>query len=387
MSAEAPVVRRAGVVGAGVMGISIAHLCSSAGIETAVKVRPRPGAVEQAWQALRASYAREVQAGRMAQSDAEAALGRLGVTGDYADLAGCEIVIESVPEDLSLKHEVIRAIEDVTAADAVFGSNTSSFPVSALALAAARPERVVGTHYFWPAHRQPLLEISAAPATPPEVVERVRALGRQQRRVELLVGESPGLFTTRVLLPYLSEAILLAGQGVPIEQVDAALEAFGWRMGPFRMMDAVGVETVAHAGRFLYPHLGERLAGLIRLWQHVREGRLDRRAGTGFYLYDNGSYRPNPDAQALLRNGDDGPADPEEYAHRPVWLMVAEAARCVAEGVVAGWEDADVGANLGLVFPKNQGGLLAYRNRVGEETIQRQFVIWERRYGPRFCLE
>lgn len=389
MVAEIPTVQRVGVIGAGVMGASIAHLTSSVGIETVIKVRPRPGAIEQAWQTMLASYAREVETGRASPAEAEAGLARIRITDDYADLgrAGCEVVIESVPEDLAIKHEVLQAVEAATHDGCVFASNTSSLPMAWLARPSKRPDRVVGMHYFWPAHRQPLLEISSLPETAPEALARARILGRQQGRVELLVRDSPGFLTTRILMPYLSEAVLLVGQGVSVDQVDAALEAFGWRMGPFRLMDAVGVETIAYAHDCLRPFMGERIAGLERLWPLVRAGYVGRRANAGFYTYGPEGRCPNPVAYEMLRAGV-APCAPEldEIVRRPVWMMVHEAALCVAEGVVASWEEADLGANLGLGFPLKQGGLLAYRQRIGDEAMHCQFAIWERRYGPRFHL-
>lgn len=389
MAAELPTVQCVGVIGAGVMGASIAHLTSSVGVETVIKVRARPGAIEQAWQTMRASYAREVEAGRASPAEAETALARIHITDDYADLgrAGCEIVIESVPEDLAIKHEVLQAVEAATPDGCVFASNTSSLPMAWLARPSKRPDRVVGMHYFWPAHRQPLLEISALPDTAPEALERVRALGRQQGRVELLVRDSPGFLTTRALMPYLSEAVLLVGQGISVDQVDAALEAFGWRMGPFRLMDAVGVETIALAHDCLRPFLGERIVGLERLWPLVRAGYAGRRTGAGFYTYGPEGRCPNPVAHEMLRTDSETCApEPDELVHRPVWMMVHEAALCVAEGVVASWEEADLGVNLGLGFPMCQGGLLAYRQRIGDEAMRCQFALWERRYGPRFHL-
>ena len=389
MVGELPPVRRVGVIGVGAMGASIAHLTSSVGLETVIKVRARPGAIEQAWQTMRASYAREVEAGRASPAEAEAGLARLRITDDYAELgrAGCEIVIESVPEHLAIKHEVLQAVEAVTHDDCIFASNTSSLPIAWLARRSKRPDRVVGMHYFWPAHRQPLLEISALPDTAPEVLKRVRLLGRQQGRVELLVRDSPGFLTTRILMPYVSEAVLLVGQGVSVDQVDAALEAFGWRMGPFRLMDVAGIETVAYVHDCLRPFLGERIAGLERLWPLVRAGYVGRRVNAGFYTYGPEGRHPNPVAHDMLRTDAEVCApEPDELVHRPVWMMVREAALCVAEGVVASWEEADVGANLGLGFPMSQGGLLAYRKRIGDAVMRRQFAAWERRYGPRFCL-
>lgn len=389
MVAELPTVRCVGVVGAGVMGASIAHLTSSVGIETVIKVRTRPGAIEQAWQTMRTSYAREVEAGRASPAEAEAGLARLRITDDYAELgrAGCEIVIESVPEHLAIKHEVLQAVEAAVHDDCVFASNTSSLPIAWLARRSVRPHRIVGMHYFWPAHRQPLLEISSLPETAPDALARARVLGRQQGRVELLVRDMPGFLTTRILMPYLSEAVLLVGQGVSVDQVDAALEAFGWRMGPFRLMDAVGVETIAYAHDCLRPFLGDRIMGLERLWPLVRAGYVGRRANAGFYTYGPEGRCPHPITYEMLQEKDGiCPPEPTELVHRPVWMMVHEAALCVAEGVVASWEEADLGANLGLGFPMSQGGLLAYRQRIGDAVMRYQFKAWEHRYGPRFRL-
>ncbi|HEX9869430.1 MAG TPA: 3-hydroxyacyl-CoA dehydrogenase family protein, partial [Candidatus Tectomicrobia bacterium] len=229
-----------GVVGAGRMGISLAHLNSSLGMDTVIIGRPDPTHLRQARDALAASFSREVRRGRQTQPEAESALARVQVSSDYAALADCEAVIEAVYEELEAKRQVLSAAEAVMSPRCIYLSATSSIPATFLRAGAQRPARVIVTHYIWPAHRRALVEMAAPVDVEPNALEHTLVLLRKQDKQPIRVRDTPGFVVSRVLAAYWSEVFYLVRDGAPPQQIDNALEAFGWPMGPCRMMDTVG---------------------------------------------------------------------------------------------------------------------------------------------------
>lgn len=379
---------RVGVVGAGVIGAGIARLFSGRGATTTV-VAPRPGGVERATERIQRYYASDIKHGRLSVAEAEAGLGNIVITPRYSDLHAAAFVIESVIEDLRTKHEVLAAVEACVPPECIIASNTSSIPIAMIAAPARRPDRVIGTHYFWPAHRYRLIEVAAADVTSEQTRHRTLALARWQGKVPLLVRDRPGFFTTRILLVYLSEAIGLVTEGASIDAVDSAMKAFGWAMGPFQLMDAVGLDVFPGIYHSVCHDLGARISHLRRLWKLLDAGHVghkgDRRGGAkGFYLDPDGQV-VDTRAHALIGRNANGAPSATELATRPIYQMINEIGSCLAEGVVSSPDDADLGAFLGLGWPQQQGGPLAYARRVGLDRILDQLASWTRQYDPRFA--
>lgn len=373
-----------GVIGAGMMGVSIAHLNSRVGINTILKVRSESGSAVRGQASLDASFAHEVRQGRTPELEAEANKTRIRLTHDYADLSECDMTIECVPEQMQLKHSVLRDSEAAVSDTCLLASCTSSFSIGDLATDLSRPENVLAMHYFWPAHRQPLVEIAVHAGTSEEIIKRAYALAQRQGVQVLRTGATPGYLSTRLILAYFSEAIALLGQGETIEEIDNALESFGWRMGPFRLMDWIGLQDLAHMHDALRPLMGSRVAALEKLWSLANAGLEGRKAGAGFYIYSQGEKRPNQKAMGLIGIEGDARIPPDENWQRPVFMLMNEAAHCLSEGVVTSWEDVDLGANVGLGFPSDQGGLLKYLSQVGVAEFAQALEKWEKHHGERF---
>ena len=378
---------RFGVVGAGRLGSGIARMISDLGA-TAIVVAPRPGGVGRAAEALQLSYKSDVDRGRIGPAEARARLHNIHLTPNYSDLDGVECVIESVAEDVKTKREVVAAVEECVAADCLIASTTSSIPITRIAAAARRPDRIIGTHYFWPAHRYRLVEIATTEVTSERALQRTLAMASWQGKVPLLVRDSPGCFTTRILLVYFNEAIALVTEGASIEAVDGAMRAFGWPMGPFRLMDAVGIEILRGVYDSISEHLGDRVEYIQRLWPvleagHLGYGRSRRDGAKGFYLDPEGGA---VDARIypLIGSSPNGICSLTEVSTRPVFQMLNEIGHCLAEGIVSSPEDADLGAVLGIGWPHLQGGPLEYARRVGSDRIVGQLATWARQRGPRF---
>jgi len=326
---------------------------------TTIVVAPRRGGVERASDLIRRCYASDVRHGRLSAADADAGLRNVHVTPRYADIEGAACVIESVPEDVTVKQDVLAAVEAHTSADCIFASSTSAIPIADLAARASRPHNVIGTHFFWPAHRYRLVEIARAATTSDRTLQRTLDLTHWLGKVPLLVRDVPGFFTTRIFLVYLNEAVALVTEGASVEAVDAAMQAFGWPMGPFQLMDAIGLDTVRGVHHWVSRHVRDRVTRMERLWPGLEAGPLGREVGAG--------------------------PTPFEISVRPIWQMINEIGHCLAEGVVASADDADRGAVLGLGWPPVHQAPLAYARWVGVRKIVEQLQVWAGQYGPRFA--
>lgn len=379
--------KRVGVVGVGAIGSGIAQLISSLGVETVV-VAPRPGGVERATAMLQRCYAGDVKRGLTTAEAAEAGLAKLIFTPHYEDLAGAEFVIESVSENLELKQTVLAQVEANTDDGCIFGTNTSSIPIARLASGAKRPGNVIGMHYFWPAHRFKLVESAYTPQTARATIDRTVAMIRWQGKTPLLVSDTPCFYTSRILMPYVSEAIQLVVEGATIEAVDKAMLEFGWAMGPFKLMDAAGLETLANIYDLNRAYFGDRIAGLSKLRALVNAGHAgykggDRQQAKGYYLYPEGRDVDTRIYDLLGRADGAGPSA-QAVARRPILMMLNEAAHCLAEGVVASPADADVGALLGIGWPRALGGPMAYASQNDPAALVAEMRTFATKCGERF---
>ncbi len=377
-------VRRLGVLGAGFMGAGIASVSLSRCpvVVRDVDERSLGGAVGTVEKGL----AKQVRSGAIYGSDRDVRRSRLHPTLEVADLAGCDLVIEAVFEDLELKRKVLAEAEEVLAADAVFASNTSALPIHEIAAGARHPERVLGMHYFSPVPKMPLLEIVVAEGTADWALAAAHAFGAAQGKAVIVVKDGPGFYTTRILAPALNEAMLLLEEGARIEAVDRALKDFGYPVGPVALVDEVGIDVGAHVARDLGAAFADRGLGasdaLPRLAEAGYAGRKNRR---GFYRYPKkGKKQPNPEVYALLGGAERRKLDPVEMRDRVALLQVNEAAHCLGEGVIASPRDGDAGAVLGLGFPPFRGGPFHYVDAVGAAVVVARLEELAGRLGERF---
>jgi 3-hydroxyacyl-CoA dehydrogenase / enoyl-CoA hydratase / 3-hydroxybutyryl-CoA epimerase len=385
-------VASAAVLGAGFMGAGIAGALAGQGVRVLLKDRDLATA-ERGLAVCRERFQELAKQGKLAESALAAALGRLQATGSYAGLAEADLAIEAVFEDLDLKRRVLREAEEAAREDLVYASNTSAIPIARIAEASRRPENVVGMHFFSPVHRMPLLEVVRQPRTAPAALATAVAMGRRLGKTVIVVNDGPGFFTSRVLGPYLDEATRLLGEGVPIDRVDEALIAWGWPVGPFALLDEVGLDVAAHAAEVMREGLGERRAAPSPVFARLlADGRTGRKGGRGFYLYGlHGDRRPGPKPvdpavyDLLGWREEPGGPGPEEIADRLFLRMLDEAARCLEEGIVAAPEDVDVGTVFGLGFPPSRGGLLREADRQRLGRVVERMERYAERLGPRFA--
>jgi len=280
-------VRRVGVVGLGAMGAGIAQLAIEAGLETVGReVSDELG--ERARERIEHFVTRKVEKGRMAQSERDAAVGRLRLTTDLAELADCDVVIEAVVEELPVKRELFAELDRICQPDAVLATNTSALSVTEIAAAAERPERVVGMHFFNPAPLMPLVEIVRAELTSGEAFERAYALGERLGKTPIRCHDTPGFVVNRVLIPLMNDCIRVLDEArVTPEDLDAGMKhGAGWPMGPCELLDLIGIDVHVHASEALYEKLREpRMAPPPRLVEMANAGLLGRKSGRGFFRY------------------------------------------------------------------------------------------------------
>ena len=276
-----------GVVGLGTMGAGIAQVSVQSGFETIGReVEPELG--ERGRATIERYLARGVEKGRLSGEERDAAIGRLTLTTDLADLADCDLVIEAALEELELKREIFAELDRVTRPDAILATNTSALSVSEIAEATEQPQRVVGMHFFNPAPVLPLVEIVRGRESSPEAVDTAYAWAERAGKQPVRCNDTPGFIVNRILIPLLNDCVrVLDEAGVEPEAMDKAMtNGAGWPLGPCALIDLIGVDVHVHASAALHDKLGEdRMAPPERLVRMQQEGTLGRKSGRGFYEY------------------------------------------------------------------------------------------------------
>ena len=385
VTATARPVRTLGVVGAGFMGAGIATVAVQGGL----LVRLTDASVERAaagWRTVRDAVRAQLRRRRLTPVEFDTTMARLSVADDQAGLAGAALVIEAVFEELAVKQEVRRAVE-AAAPGAIFASNTSTIPIADIAAGAANPGTVIGMHFFSPVAKMPLLEVVVTPATAPETVATAVACGRQMGKTVIVVRDAPGFYVNRILAPYLAEAGRLLDEGAAMEAVDRACTAFGFPVGPFTLLDEVGLDVAGKAGPIMAAAYGARLAPAQALTRVVADGRLGRKAQRGFYRYDAAGKRqgPDPSVYALTAAGAPRRTVPaEEIRQRTILPLLNEAVRCLEEGIIASPRDGDIGAIFGVGFPPFRGGPFRYLDTLGAAAVVRDLEALDARFPGRF---
>ncbi|HEV8241432.1 MAG TPA: 3-hydroxyacyl-CoA dehydrogenase NAD-binding domain-containing protein [Thermoanaerobaculia bacterium] len=374
-------VPRAGVIGAGLMGAGIAQGIAHRGTPVVLKDKDLASLAR----GMKYCADREGElVARRRQTDVEAreAMARLHPTIEYEPLRHLDFVVEAVFEDVTVKHQVIREVEAVAPESLIFASNTSTIPIAELAQASARPQQVVGMHFFSPVHKMPLVEVIRHPATAPDVVATTVALGRAMGKTVIVVDDGPGFFTSRVLGPFLNEAVWCLVEGATIEEVDAALKGWGWPAGGLQLLDEVGIDVAYHAGQVLIARLGDRIDAPQAFERLIADGRKGRKAGKGFYRYGGKEKEPDPAVYGLL-GWQPRPLPAAEIAER-CWLqMLNEVARTIEERIVTDPDVVDIAVIFGLGFPPFRGGILREADRVGLDVIVERLDAYAAKHGKR----
>lgn len=375
------------VVGGGLMGGGIAFTAAQAGLNV-VLIEVTQEALDRGMAAINATGDRQVKAGRMDQQKRDAILARIRPQTSYEALGDVDAAIEAVVEIEKIKADVLGKLSAAMRPGAPIGSNTSTLPITQLAGFCARPEDFLGTHFFGPVERMPLVEVIRGKATADATLARMLDLMKLMRKTPVVVNDGLGFYTSRVVAAYTGEALTMLAEGVPPQLIDRAAMEFGMVIGPCTMADMTGLPLLIDILTSAYSDAGrtgiQGNRSLECLKKFVEAGRKGRRDGAGIYDYDeNGRARPWDGFAGLFPAEGDTPS-PEVVTQRLMHAQALETARALEEGIVASPTDADVASVLGWMFPKGAGGVLSYVDTLGAARFVAECDALKTAHGPRF---
>jgi 3-hydroxyacyl-CoA dehydrogenase / enoyl-CoA hydratase / 3-hydroxybutyryl-CoA epimerase len=363
-------IRHVHVVGAGVMGADIAAWSALRGFTVTLQDR----AIEYVQPALQ--RAQELFDKRV-RDPAKNSAARARLSADLAGegVPGADVVIEAIFENLEAKQELYARLEPRMKPGALLATNTSSLMLEPLAAKLARPERLVGLHFFNPVPQMPLVEIVYADHTDPVAVQAATGFARRIDKLPLPCRSAPGFMVNRVLTPYMHEAMLAAQEGVPLTVIDAAAVSFGMPVGPIELVDVVGLDVAAHVGEIIARQLGRPPSVVPRLSELLAAKKLGRKSGAGFYVWQDGkAVKPATPAAAA----------PPDLIDRLILILVNECVACLRERVVEDADLVDAAVLFGTGFAPFRGGPLTYARARGAAAVVARLTELAARYGERF---
>lgn len=381
--------KKVGVIGAGFMGAGIAYVTANAGIEVVLVDRD----VEAAEKGKAYSHklvTDQITKGRAKTADRDALLGRIKASADYADLKGCDLIVEAVFEDPKVKAEVIAKVEAVVGPKTIFGSNTSTLPITGLAEHSERPKNFIGIHFFSPVEKMLLVEIIMAKKTGKKALAMALDFVRAIKKTPIVVNDVRGFYANRCVGNYIREGHLMLMEGVPPAMIEAAGKQAGMPVGPLSLNDEVAVDLAYKVLKATKAQLGEASVDPAqeKLLNEMVEkhGRLGRKNRKGFYDYpEAGPKRLWPGLAELTRNRlEPELVDMEELKHRLLVTQALEAAKTYEEGVVTDPREADVGSIIGFGFAPYSGGTLSYIDNMGAAAFVKLCESLAKKHGERF---
>ena len=384
-AAEPMTVENVAVLGGGLMGGGIAAVTAT---KTDATVRIKEINEEGVRRGL--GYVSKVASSqakrrRMREFEVDRIMQRVTGSTTWDGFGRTDLVIEAVFEDLALKQSMIKKVETIVGDDTIFASNTSTLPISEIATASSRPDRVVGMHYFSPVEKMPLLEVVTTEATSDKTTATAVAFGKAQGKTVIVVNDGTGFYTSRVLGPYSNEAAYLLEEGASVEAIDHAMTLWGFPVGPLLLADEVGIDVGAHISKIFIEAFGDRMKGPDMMAGLIADGRQGRKNGKGFYRYEDGE-RKGVDESVYGALGL-GPRKviPESIIQERLSLaFLNEAARCLEDGVLRSARDGDIGAVFGLGYPPFRGGPFWTIDRMGAAKVVERLEALTSEHGDRF---
>ncbi|MBN2291866.1 MAG: hypothetical protein JXM70_05540 [Pirellulales bacterium] len=384
-----------GIIGAGIMGRAVAAAALGGGLHVAVT-----DVNADALAAAKTGIIGELIAAGKSDDEARGLADRLlRITSESAEVAACDLVLESVAENPRIKQQVYAEIEPLLSERAILATNTSTIPIRELAMGLKRPERFCGAHFFHPVRERPLLEIIHGPKTDPKTVATARGFAASIRKMPIVVEDGPGFLVNRLLLPYVTEAMELLLDGVDIHTIERVATEFGMAKGPLQLLDEIGLDTALQGGWVLSAAFPERTVSSPLLVAMIKAKNLGTKTGCGFFDHSGGRkgvrnllceapegpFRQKvPDTFSLpiaegvpeliekwKRDTPDSASPPDDsiVLARLLLTMILEATRLLEDGTVGRPEDIDLGVLFGLGFPIDRGGLLWWADRLGAGPI------------------
>ena len=370
-------VKRAAVLGAGIMGGGISYQSAARGVPVLMK-DVAPGALELGVGEAVKLLEKQVDRGKLTTSQMAKVLAGITPTLSYGDFGAVDLVVEAVVENEGVKKRVLAEVEGLLPESAILTSNTSTISITRLATALKRPESFCGMHFFNPVPRMPLVEVIRGEKSSPEAIATAVAYAQALGKTPIVVGDCGGFLVNRVLFPYLAGVQQLVADGVDYERIDAVMERWGWPMGPALLMDVIGIDTCVHADKVLADAYPDRMRheGKSAIEAMAEAGRLGQKSGKGFYAWKPEKKGPpskqsDPEAKAIVAGLAKGKAEvsDEEIVERTMLPMLLECSRCLEDGIVATPVEVDVALLYGLGFPPFRGGIFRWADAIGPQAL------------------
>ena len=376
---------KAAVVGAGTMGGEIAQVISYSGLPVVLKDIDQE-MLDRGMAKARSIYQRRVDKGKMTPGEMESKMDLITPTLTYEGFEDVDIVIEAVPEKMEIKKKVFQELDEVCPEQAIFASNTSALSISEMAAATKRPHKVIGMHFFNPASVMKLVEVIPGLDTSQETVDDVVMFAESLRKIPVVVQECPGFLVNRLLMPSLNEATkALEGGAATATEIDQAVVEWGMPMGPFTLMDMLGIDICGHVGEYLYSEYGERMSPAPLFMKLIEAGRLGEKVGKGFYDHPGGESEEVLQMIKELQESGAVPTGTEFTVERVMFPLINEAALCVQENI-ASITDIDMAmvAGTGMTYGGERMGPLAIADKIGLDVVVETLERLTEELGPRF---
>ncbi len=382
-------VKKVGILGAGMMGAGIAYSSANKGLEVVLKDTSKENA-ERGKAYSEKLLDKKVQKKYLSKDKRDATLALIKASDDYADLKGCDLIIEAVFEDRALKATVTKDAEAQLESTAVFASNTSTLPISGLAEASKRPENFIGLHFFSPVDKMPLVEIICGAKTSPETLAKAYDYVLQIGKTPIVVNDSRGFYTSRVFGTFANEGIAMVGEGIPPSAIENAAFLSGFPVGPLAVTDEVSMSLVEKIRK---QTIKDMQAEGLTYQEHpadpvvdrmLEAGRAGKLAGGGFYSYPAQGKKHLWEGLNEQFKESDQVIDLQEIKDRLLYIQAIETVRCFDEKVLTSVRDANIGSIMGIGYPVWTGGILQFINQTGlQQFIERAEILAEK-FGKRF---
>ena len=376
------------MIGAGFMGAGITEVSVMNGMKVwlkDVKQETISAAKAMIWKTLSKKLSRK----SIQQKEADEIMGRITSKLDYSGFEKVDVIIEAVFEEINLKQRIVQDCENASRQDTIFATNTSALPIHRVAEKAARPELIIGMHYFSPVPKMPLLEIIKTPKTADWVVATCFEIGIKQGKTCIVVNDGPGFYTTRILGPFLNETLLLLEEGADALQIDRALKKFGFPVGPVTLLDEVGIDVGAHVmSGEMVAHAQQREGAKFSyaLKKMFDAGYCGKKNKKGFFKYNGKGKKQgiNEDVYGFFGNPAKKTFTDQQISDRVAGMMLNEALLCLEENIIENPTDGDIGAVFGLGFPPFTGGPFRYIDQLGSKIVYQKLENLSRENGLRF---
>jgi 3-hydroxyacyl-CoA dehydrogenase/1,4-dihydroxy-2-naphthoyl-CoA synthase len=383
-------IKKVAMLGGGVMGSGIVNLLLKGGFKT-VLWDINSGALEKGVDSVRKTFAYPIKKRKMKQADLDDMLeNKLSTTTSLADLKDADLIIEAVLEDMTVKQDIWKKLEGICGPDAIFATNTSALPITEMASILDDPGRMIGLHFFNPAHRMMLLEIICAAKTSDQTLATSVSFARAIKKIPIVVNDGPGFYVSRQLGGLFGGATFLSADGVPGAVIETAMTEFGMPMGPATLSDLTGIDINYHVNKTFEKRLGERYKVHPLTEIIYQTGCYGRKTGAGYFDYSSGQPVPNPKvADAVQKYLKDNNVSPKQMSQEEVIdimlaLGINEAALMMEEGICDRPQDMDLAMIYGTGFPPYRGGILRYADKWGIKNVYEKLVALEKQYGLRF---